>query len=425
MTNIEPKPPVHVLGAMARERLHGRSSTTVDARGRARVTATFARGRARGPRRFRAILLAAAACVAVAALLAVVLRPRPMTFVVQGGEIAWSASGGVHVAPSDAPSVASFSDGSVVTFEAGASGRIEDVDARGARVVLAAGEAHVAITPREGARWSIEAGPHVVHVTGTEFTVAWRPTHGTFSVSMIQGSVRVEGPSTPAGVSLEAGYRLDVRPDGTLAIGRRDARPTPEPLTAATSAPPAVAAATGLPTAAVDVVVPPPSAATAAAPSTATPKGPSWTQLVSEGKYGDVVAQARTRGLEEVAQSATLADLVALGDAARYEKDGRAARASLEAQRKRFGETQAGRTATFLLGRLAEDGDGNADRALALYDEYLATGGPFSAEALGRKMALVKRTRGDEAARPIAKTYLEKHPNGGYAKVARAIVGDE
>jgi hypothetical protein len=71
---------------------------------------------------------------------------------------------------------------------------------------------------------------------------------------------------------------------------------------------------------------------------------------------------------------------------------------------------------------MAEDGEGNTSRAIALYDEYLQGGGSFASEALGRKMLAVQRTKGDAGARAVAESYLEKYPKGGYASAARSIV---
>jgi hypothetical protein len=150
----------------------------------------------------------------------------------------------------------------------------------------------------------------------------------------------------------------------------------------------------------------------------------TWTTRVARGDYAAVVSEAESRGLETTLDSAPLSDLVALADAARYEKKPSIARQALEAQRKRFPTSQAGQTATFLLGRLAEDSDGDARRAIALYDAYLAHGGPFAAEALGRKMMAVERSSGRAAAKPIAEAYLDRHPDGSYAKVAREIAGE-
>jgi len=56
-----------------------------------------------------------------------------------------------------------------------------------------------------------------------------------------------------------------------------------------------------------------------------------------------------------------------------------------------------------LLGRLAEDG-GQTGEALSFYDVYLdeVAGGHYRAYALGRKMMLVERLQGNEAARPVS-----------------------
>ena len=45
----------------------------------------------------------------------------------------------------------------------------------------------------------------------------------------------------------------------------------------------------------------------------------------------------------------------------------------------------------------------------------------YAAEALGRKMLVVQRTRGRERACPIARQYLQREPSGPYAKVAAEI----
>ncbi|NUP11063.1 MAG: FecR domain-containing protein [Polyangiaceae bacterium] len=420
------------ISDLARQTLHGTVDEATNARGRERMISAARAGasKSNGTQRRRRITRASVLLFAAAALAVslVIWWPRaPLTFVTTGGEVTSTHDGGVRVATRDAESVTRFSDGSVVTFGVQSAGRLEGVRTNGARVVLTSGELHLDITHRKDTAWSIEAGPYVVRVTGTAFDVAWSPSEGAFVVAMRQGSVVVEGPLTPAGVSLRAGQHLVVARDGVMRMGE-GTPPTLAELAVASSD------AVALVSSAAPVVVsrapsapaeaPPSSSVPAIATSVAPSDRPaSFAKLVAEGRYAQVVTAARGRGLEWVAESASLEELVALADAARYEKDGTLARAALEAERKRFATTQAGRNATFLLGRLAEDSDGNTARAIVLYDEYLQTGGPFSAEALGRKMLAVRKTRGDAGAEPIARAYLEKYPKGVYAAAARSIVG--
>lgn len=410
------------LTDIARETLHGRVDAEAHARGRERLQASLLRKSRLGRKVLRLALLAAAALVILAAL---VWWPRaPLTFAIEGGATTAKADGGMWVVTDDAPSTARFSDGSSVRFAPESSGRFEAVRADGARVVLSGGALHLDVAHRSDTSWSIEAGPYVVRVTGTEFDVMWRPSDGAFVVSMQHGSVVVEGPLTPKGLVLSAGQHVEVA-DSVLRLGEG-----PAPLLA--SASPAVATASAVASlpepiiAGPSVVSGPAETSSRVAASltvtSAAPEKSSFSSLVAAGNYADVVRLAKARGVGWVESAASLEDLSALADAARYAKDGALARAALEAQRKRFGATQAGRNAIFMLGRLAEDSDGNTGRAIALYDEYLQSGGSFSAEALARKMLAVQRTKGDAAAKPIAESYLEKYPKGGYASAARSIV---
>lgn len=113
-------------------------------------------------RRPRASRLRWAAGLALAAALALVAAvlvwPRaPLRYSVEGAHI---VNSGYVSASGQLPAVVRFSDGSVATLAAGSGARIVDVTPKGARVVLEDGRAEIEISPRAGARWSIEAGPY-------------------------------------------------------------------------------------------------------------------------------------------------------------------------------------------------------------------------------------------------------------------------
>jgi hypothetical protein len=76
-----------------------------------------------------------------------------------------------------------------------------------------------------------------------------------------------------------------------------------------------------------------------------------------------------------------------------------------------------------LLGRVEEMRAGGKAAAVGRYDEYLARApsGTYAAEALGRKLILVKEAQGPGVARQVAEEYLRRFPNGSYAEAARSL----
>ncbi len=86
-----------------------------------------------------------------------------------------------------------FSDGSVVRLEQGARARFVEVTDNGSRVLLESGVAHAQVVHRGETRWTVQAGSFEVHVTGTEFDVAWDPPRGQFSITLQEGRVLVSG----------------------------------------------------------------------------------------------------------------------------------------------------------------------------------------------------------------------------------------
>ncbi|WP_437536022.1 FecR domain-containing protein [Sorangium sp. So ce726] len=383
----------------------------------------------------------ALAGAAALALALVALWPaRPLDYAVEGAP---STAGRYIAATAGGEARLRFTDGTSVALSPGSAMRVVDVDAAGARMLLEDGRASLRVTRRPKARWSVEAGPFAVLVTGTVFDVSWSRSDGTLRVDLREGSVTVRGPLAPDGLPLRAGQRLVARMrEGDVQISSSDAASAADP--AQKGLPPAGTAAqpreekTIGPGDAADGAAgavrpeglraegapasPPTDGAGPAAPAGAA-AAPSWAQRVAAGDFRAVLAEAEQRGLGGVLERGSLDDLVALGDAARYARRGDVAQRALSATRKRFPGTSHGKAAAFLLGRLVDDG-GSPEAAVAWYDTYLAEspGGPFAAEALGRKMVAVERTAGRAAARPIAELYLKRHPRGAHEPVARDLL---
>jgi hypothetical protein len=353
----------------------------------------------RGRRRPWLVPLALAGGLAAAAAVYLLHTPA-LAFTVQGAAI---AEGGYLQSPAGAETAVHFSDGTEVRLEERSRGRVAWTSARGARVMLERGRARVKVVPRKGAQWEFDAGPCLVQVTGTRFDLRWSDEDQVLELGLSNGSVIVRGPPAPNGVTMHAGQRLvmDVR-QGFARL---------EPLMPAPLPP---------------SEPPPPREMPAPSPPAARPerRGESWSERVLAGDFPAVLREARHRGIDEVLRREDAADLMALAEAARYSRVTPLARRTLGVVRARFPGSGQADKAAFLLGRMAEDGEGDLAAALAWYRRYLdeAPAGAFRDEALGRQMTATLRLHGQGRARPLAEEYLRRFPGGSYAAPARAII---
>jgi TolA-binding protein len=343
------------------------------------------------------LALAAALTVLLAGAWLYQRRAANLSYEVANGSV--SDGGYIQSSGGDAARL-SFSDGTRVDLDKGSRGRVAAIDARGARLALENGHAALSVVHRAQAQWFVDAGPYVIRVTGTAFDVSWSSSEESLVVELRQGSVVVSGPPSPSGVVLRAGQRLSAR-DGQMTIGplQRQAEPAPAAEPQAPSEEPSTLPERG--------------------ESARAAQATSWPKAVAAGDYQLVLSEAEKRGLQSCYAQATLGELVALADAARYAKRHDIAQAALSAQRSRFAGSSSARTAAFLLGRLADDAGSQAE-ALKWYDRYLreAPSGPLAPEALGRKMIALRSLKSD-AAREVAQEYLRRFPDGPYR--ARAL----
>jgi hypothetical protein len=357
-----------------------------------------------------------AAAAVLGALLLVLMRrhaPGPIAWHVENGVA--GDNGYVSIAPTAPSARIAFEDGSRVELAPGSRGRVAATTPVGAEVVLEQGRARIHVEHRERTRWSVDAGPFAVQVTGTEFTLAWAADAGVLDLWMRSGRVVVTGPVIAESVALSGGQHLAAHlHEATVQI---DAAPesAEAPTTAPSNPPPAATTSTSEDDA--------PSAPSSTAGAQAVGAGPSWPRLVATGDYARVVQQAQADGVDRDVAQRPLADLRALGDAARYTGSSGVARRAYSAIRSRFSGSGEARTAAFLIGRVAEEQDRSLTEALRWYDVYLAEapGGAFAGDALGRKMVLISRVQGRDSARPLAQRYLQRFPAGPYAAAAKDL----
>jgi TolA-binding protein len=301
-----------------------------------------------------------------------------------------------------------FTDDSAVIVDANSAVDVEIAGDHAALVRLLSGKLRVGVKHHEETAWRFLAGPYEVRVIGTRFDLAWEPASESFSVAMREGRVRVLGPGRLDRYLL-AGERLDLRADRRVAQAE-SAAPAPrtngEKLEGETS-------------------LRAPSRRNAPAPKADAASGPDWTTLVSTGRFAEVVESAESLGIDAVLTGHGAQDLRALASAARYSGHTPLAIRTWNALRQRFGGHDAGRQAAFFLGRTYDE-KGQSALALRSLNEYLreSPSGVYAAEALGRRLALVQRLEGGEAARSAASEYLNRFPKGSYAQMARGLLAE-
>lgn len=420
---LDPEAAVQRLVELSRTALDG--ETLARSQGFDAFERALAEREARAFTRGRGILLGSAgfAAIAVMAVLLLLLRPVAdpvLTFQVVNGAL---GSDGYVVGSSSGTRI-EFSDGSEVALVRGTRTHIPELTAHGGRVALARGALHVKVQPLPDATWSVDAGPYTVQVTGTAFDVGWSESEKVFHLALHEGSVIVRGPLAKE-LKMVAGQRLSAQlEEGVIRLddvpqastsGQAKNELTAPALPAEREEPIPDTPSDSLPNTAGD---PAPSASAVSRPDS------DWQRRVARGDFGGVLEDAERRGLDRVLNAASLTELTALSDAARYARRTELAQKALLAARQRFPNSTPAREAAFFLGRLAED-RGAVTTALEWYDRYLAhsQNGVYVSQALGRKMLLVHRQHGSAAAQPLAVEYQARFPKGAYAEAAHKLAG--
>lgn len=313
-----------------------------------------------------------------------------------------------------------FNEGSRFTLMPGTRGRVRSLTTHGASLAIEHGEASIQITPGPERRWSVEAGPFMVTVTGTDFSVSWDPASERFELRLRHGRVTVSGPVVGQDLGLRPGQRLNVSlPRAETVITEE----RPEQAAALGSAPGAGSALAPPKTPGSELTLPVAPVAQPSATAAAVGTERRWKVALAKGQWDSILADVERDGVDTILQTATSDDLFALADAARYRRRADLARLALVTHRRRFPGSPRSLDALFLLGRVDELGANGRARAIASYEEYLtlAPAGTYAAEALGRKMILSSEVGGPASARHLADEYLRRFPEGSHARAARAI----
>ena len=275
----------------------------------------------------------------------------------EGGYLSQSGVAGVKVL---------FSEGSTFALTSGTRGRLRSVADDGAHLGIEHGTVSLSITQSRTHHWLVEAGPFLVTVKGTVFTVSWDPASERFELRLRHGRVVVSGPVVDGSISLQAGQRLVVslpRSETVITAEQPDdaasasAGPAPLPPT---PAPERAAVANGIGSRPARPV---PAASSAAARGV---RARGWAANLATGHWDRILADVDRDGVEATLENAGSDDLFALADAARYRRQGDLSRAALLAERRRFPRAPRAFDALFLLGRAEELREhGTEDEAIA------------------------------------------------------------
>lgn len=340
--------------------------------------------------------LAPAVLVALALGWVAFLRePQALTVAVGGAAV---EAGGWVAADAEAQQI-EFSDGSEIRLEPSSGVRVAELDANGAALDLQRGSMHVRVVHRDDdTRWRVAAGPFTVEVVGTAFDVAWDPAQQRFGLHLEEGSVRVAGPTVEERI-VEVGETLSVE------VERQRVQVVLQvPEHEETSR-----------------VVEVPEVEIEARPQAHRPQKLhiDWRELARQARHREAVAAANW---DRELATATAQDLLLLGDSARL--GGAPAKANIAylGVRERFTSTPEAAQAAFLLGRLAMR-TGDPGSGAAWFERSIAedTDGPYAMVARGRLIDAYRRAGNEVAARRAALDYLDTHPSGPHANLARSL----
>lgn len=355
-----------------------------------------------------------------------------LRFSVGGGEAgrvgAWIA------APSGGGIPLQFSDGTLFSLSAGSRARVSAVDANGARFVLERGRASATVVHRATSHWLVDVGPFEVAVVGTRFDVSWDANDEVFRLRLHEGAVLVSGPCLHEPRPIAQGETVRVfckggqeeivetRGDTSGTDVEAPVLQTPGPndnsvADSGTDLLPAVRSPLE-PAASVEHGPPPIAARPSQSPNVI--RSSTWRTLTSTGRFRDAIELVETYGFDEECLRASGADLLELGDVARFAGNATRARQAYLAARDKL--PRGGRSA-YGLGLTAFDQENDFALAAHWFEVYLGEqlDGRLRREAEGRLIEAWQRAGEKEKARKAAERYLLDYPDGTQAPLARRL----
>jgi TolA-binding protein len=341
-------------------------------------------------------------------------------------------SGGVDswvAAPIDRPVALDFSDGSAFLVQASSRARVVALGRDGATIALENGGLYAEVVHRPDSAWNVIAGPLTVRVTGTRFALNWSASEGKLAVRVEEGSVTIAGAVMGAARAVKAGEALRV------IVGERRVEWTAGPSATIERDDSASRAQSDDMNRALAPLAAPPGKAADSAPRAHDPPSPErataspapeleWRELIRSGSLRSAFAAAETSGFGEACRDASAAELLALGDGARLSGRPDRANQALRLLRSRYPSDPRRAAAAFALGKVAFDEARDFRQAAEWFSISVREqpGGSLSREARGRLLEALQRAGDAPRAKRAAEEYLERHPTGPHAALARSIL---
>lgn len=357
-----------------------------------------------------------------------------------GHELTQGVAGVLIEAPEKAQLPIKFEGGSTMELSGRSTARVISSNREKVLVALKRGRLDARIENNGKTYWQVAAGPYQVKVKGTIFSVDWDEQSQGLDVAVKRGVVVVGGDGLDeSGIRLAAGNRLQIRngkalvfldtenkeesPRDTVRVTKvvEIAEPIPElelpPDSDAETI--AVFGKQGKPSAR-RFLKKKPSTVKSAADNLLTEK---WKEHYEQKNFRAAIDAAENIGLEKLANTLGEQDLWLLAKAARYAGRGAVTTKLLLRFKSRFESSERAKTASFLLGRVALEQNGNPYEARKWFRTYLdeRAGGPLAEEALGRLIESCVQLGALPEARRVADLYLERYPDGSFAELAGSL----
>ncbi|MBN2804903.1 MAG: FecR domain-containing protein [Deltaproteobacteria bacterium] len=387
-------------------------------------------------RTFRTATLTIGLTATVVAFIALVINTRTydneIIFHVGNNSLMGNAGDFVESEKSN-PAIIKFDGGTIYSLEKGSSARVIQSNTKKVIVDLSEGKISCKVTGNGHTDWIIRAGTYEVKVTGTRFSVLWRPSEKQLDVNVFKGSVQVTGARLNRhGVRLMAGDQLQVKMDQiTISpYNHTKSNGSKKPYNKESLINPDISAN-------IDSINKGEKQLTnktafsenrAVIHQSSTKKSNSiletWKERYEAKDYEGAITLATAHNFDQLLLKSSADDLTKLGNAARYSRKTDIAVQILKTIQTRFIGSYRANNATFLLGRVALELQHNPKAAALLFEQYLHASpeGPLSDESLGRLIEIYKNTGNIPKAKKAANAYIQKYPDGSFASMAHSVL---
>ncbi|MBN2529411.1 MAG: FecR domain-containing protein [Deltaproteobacteria bacterium] len=410
------------------------------------INALMARNRERLRQRWLVVSTALAVLTVITVFLALLCQsPTQLNYRTTNVQMS-STSADWLLAPSDGEGLIRFEQGSQFRLSSRSSVQMMSHSSDLVQLALISGKMHARVIGNGKTQWKINAGPFVLSVSGTAFSVIWKADRSIIAVEVEKGPVLVQGALlSEHGIELQGGNAVWVdAQNGTVKMSPKilsldavhHASIQLEPIDVYQ----------------VDVfnsrlrmsdkrdtVVDAPVLLNSEANNDRlvirrTPDGdavgamspiPEWLLAYRRENYSEALLRARATGVDEIMEESSADQLWCLAETARQLGEAQLQQQVLERIRQRFPESDKSKVAAYMLGHILLAHPHEKGLAARWFKMYLqeASRGKMRQEAYRSLMTAYWESGQMVRARDTAEQYLDEYPNGLYAFRALELTG--